>query len=297
MRRYGELMIAAYAAIKAADPTATVLIGGTYIFDQGCAGGICDGINFLSGPNGVFRQLPQARRAFDVFATHPYASPTAPDALGIPRIVLIEGTTRAARGWLDSAPIGRPDAPLWITELGWCTAPGACFGSIPVNEDQQASYLVRSMVIAQQNGAQHASWFQLEDAFDDPNRIGGNAAVLRNYTGSTYPAKPAYSAYRTLATLLATAIPIGAGPAHTHVFDPSQPYVNSAGVYDYRYRVGGRIVDVLWVPGGTAQVRLPVAPGRSVSWIDRDGARGSLAASGGAVRLTLSERPVYIVQG
>jgi hypothetical protein len=52
---------------------------------------------------------------------------------GIPRIVLIEGTTRAARGWLDSAPIGRPDAQLWITELGWCTTPGNCPGTLPVS--------------------------------------------------------------------------------------------------------------------------------------------------------------------
>jgi hypothetical protein len=296
-RRYGELMIAAYQAIKAADPTATVLIGGSYIFDQGCAGGICDGINFLSGPNGVFRQLPQARRAFDVFATHPYASPTAPDALNIPRIVLIEGTTRAARGWLNSAPIGRPDAQLWLTELGWCTTPGNCPGSLPVSEDQQANYLVRSMVLAQQNGAQHISWFQFEDAFDDPNRLGGNAAIVRNYNGQTYPPKPAYFAYRTLAAQLSSATPAGTGPVHSHVFDPNQPYTNSGGTYDYRYRRGAAVSDVRWRPNDRVGVRFPVTPGVPVTLIDRDGGQAALAPSGGAVQLTLSERPIIVVQG
>jgi hypothetical protein len=296
-RRYGELMIASYQAIKAADPSATVLIGGSYLFDQGCAGGICDGINFLSGPNGVFRQLPQARQAFDVFATHPYADPTAPDALNLPRIVLIEGTTRAARGWLDSAPIGRPDARLWLTELGWCVKPGNCPGTAPVSEQQQANYLVRSMVLAQQNGAQHVSWFQFEDAFDDPNRLGGNAAIVRNYDGQTYPLKPAYAAYRTLATQLASAAPAGTGPAHTHVFDTSQPYTNSGGTYDYRYRRGAAVIDVLWRPNDTVSISFPVAAGQPVTLIDRDGGRTTLAPSGGAVQLTLSERPIIVVQG
>ncbi len=296
-RRYGELMIAAYAAIKAADPTATVLIGGTYLFDQGCAGGICDGINFLSGPGGVFRQLPQARQAFDVFATHPYATPTAPDALGIPRIVLIEGTTRAARGWLASAPIGRPDAQLWITELGWCTTPGNCPGILPVSEEQQANYLIRSMVIAQQNGAEHVSWFQFEDAFNDPNRLAGNAAIVRDYNGQTYPLKPAYVAYRTLATQLRDAAVVGVGPVHTHQFDPSQPYTNSGGTYDYRYRRGTTIIDVLWRPNDTTQVSFPVTPGQPITLVDRDGARTALVPSRGAVQLTLSERPIILVQG
>lgn len=296
-RRYGELMIAAYQAIKAADPTATVLIGSMYIFDQGCGNGICDGINFLSGPGGVFRQVPDARRAFDVFATHPFTQPKRPDEPDMPRIITIEGTTIASRGWLDSPPIGRPDAPIWITEMGWCSAPGACFGTTPVSEDQQANYLIRGMVIAQQGGVQHTSWFQLEDAFDDSSRVGGNAALLRNYQRGAYPRKPAYAAYRTLATLLGDALPVGAGPVHTHRYDPAQPYTNSGGTYDYRYRRGAATIDVLWRPNDSVQVSFPVEPGKPIALVDRDGGRTALAPSGGAVRLTLSERPIMIVQG
>ena len=78
-RRYGELLAAAYRAIKAADPGARVMIGSTYIFDGACHNGLCDGINFLGAPGGVFQQVPAARRAFDIFGSHPFAHPNAPD--------------------------------------------------------------------------------------------------------------------------------------------------------------------------------------------------------------------------
>ena len=295
-RRYGELLLTAYRAIKAADPSARVLIGGVYFFDQGCGAGICDGIFFLTGPNGAFRQVPEALRAFDVLATHPYASPDPPDAIGKPRIVLIEGTTRAARGWLESAEIGRPDAQLWLTELGWCTAPGSCPGNLPVSEDKQANYLIRALVLAQQNGAQHVSWFQFEDAFDDPDRLWGNAAIVRNRSGGGYAPKPAYYAYRTLATTLGSATPAGPGPLHTHVFDPGQPFTNSGGTYDYRYGRGSTTIDVLWRPDDSVQVQFPVRAGSTIVRIDRDGAQTTLAPKGGVVALTLSERPILIVQ-
>lgn len=296
-RRYGEMLVATYQAIKAADPTAIVLLGGVYIFDGGCGNGICDGFNFLSAPGGVFQQVPQARQAFDVFATHPYAAPTRPDDPQLPRLVLIEGTTRAARGWLDSAAIGRPDAPIWITELGWCTAPGACPGGAGVTEEQQANYLVRAQVIAQQNGVQHISWFQFEDAFDDSNRMWGNGAIVHNYDGTGYPLKLAYYAYRTLARQLRDAAVAGIGPLHTHQYDPSQPYTNSGGTYDYRYRRGTTLIDVLWRPNDSVQVAFPVQPGMPITRIDRDGVSAPLTPAGGAVQLTLSERPVLIVQG
>jgi hypothetical protein len=295
-RRYGEMLVAANQAIKAADPTALVLIGGTYIFDGSCTNTICDGFNFLSAPGGVFPQVPQARKSFDIFATHPYASPTAPDALGIPRIVLLEGTARAARGWLDSAPIGRPDARIWITELGWCTTPGVCPGSLPVTEDQQANYLIRALVIAQQNGVEHTSWFQFEDAFNNANRLWGNGAIVHNYDVNSYPAKPAYNAYRTLATQLADAKVVGSGPIHSHIYDLAQPYTNSGGTYDYRYLRGATIIDVLWRPNDSVKVAFPVVPGRNVTLVDRDGGRSPLVPSGGTVQLTLSERPILIVQ-
>jgi hypothetical protein len=296
--RYGQMLVAAYAAIKAADPTATVLIGGVYIYDGSCTNNLCDGFNFLNAAGGVFQQLPNARQAFDVFAIHPYIPTDRPDAPQIPGVITVEGRIIQSRNWLNN-DIGRPDAPIWITEIGWCTTGGACPGGVAVSEDQQADYLIRSMVIAQQTGVQHTSWFQFEDAFNDGNRIWSNAAIVRNYNGSSYAPKPAYVAYQVLASQLRNATPDGTGPVHTHVYNPS---IGSGNVgdhtYNYRYsRDGGATtIDVLWNAVASAPVSFPVAAGKSVMLVDRAGVQTSLTPVNGVVALTLTESPVLIVQ-
>ena len=295
-RRYGEMLVAAYRAIKEADPTARVLIGGVYIFDGGCHDGVCDGLNFLNAPGGVFRQVPAARRAFDIFSIHPFIPTDRPDAPDIPRLITVEGRIRSSREWLNSASVGRLDAPIWITEIGWCTEVGTCPGFVQVTEEQQANYLVRSMVIAQQHGVQHTSWFQFEDAFSDSSREWGNAAIVRDFNGVIYPPKRAYYAYRTLVDRIGSATPAGPGPVHTHSYDPSQPYVGDNGVYDYRYHDGSTLIDVLWIPSGTATVSFPIVEGSTVTRVERDGAASRVYPSGGVIHLGLSERPFMIIQ-
>lgn len=291
-RRYGEMMVAAYNAIKAANPGAIVLTGGVYVFDgASCPAGNCDGLVFLDG---VFAQVPAAKRAFDVFAIHPQLPTAAPDSPNLLRLVTLQGRVDNALGRLRNG-WGRTDAPLWITELGWCTATGACPGGVQVSEEQQANYLVRAMVIAQQQGAQHTNWLQLEDAFNDSNREWSNTAIVRNYDGANYAPKPAYNAYRTLATTIGNAAPAGRGPVHTQVFDPTQPYGKAGGTYDYRYVRGSTIIDVLWRPNDTANVSFPLTPGRQITLVQRDGQSTPLP-NNGAVNLTLSEKPIIIVQ-
>lgn len=300
-RRYGEMLVASYQAIKAADPTALVLTGGVYVYDgswcHDMEGATCDGLRFMGD---VVRLVPAARNAFDVLAIHPQIPTNRPDAPEIPRLITVEGRVRNSRGWLNAN--GRSGAPIWITEMGWCTEPGKCPGDAapgyrPTSEDQQANYLTRSMVIAQHNGVQQTNWFQFEDSFNDPNREWANAAILRQYNGSSYPAKPAYYAYLTLATYLQKAIPAGTGPLNSHFYDPNQPYVGSGGTYDYRYTSGSTIIDVLWRPNDTVQGSFPVVAGKPVTLVDRDGGRTPLTPVNGVVPVTLSERPIMIVQG
>src|SRR5436853_448797 len=78
------------------------------------------------------------------------------------------------------------------------------------------------------------------------------------------------------------------GPLHTHQYDPSQPYTNSGGTYDYRYQRGTTLIDVLWRPNDSVQVVFPVQPGVPITRIDRDGASTPLTPAGGVVQLTLS---------
>ncbi|HEY1012282.1 MAG TPA: cellulase family glycosylhydrolase [Herpetosiphonaceae bacterium] len=315
--RYGQLMVAGYNAIKAADPTALVLTGGIYVFDGETGATPWDGLRFLqrlqnTPADGVFDLVPQARQAFDVLSIHPYVPTAAPDGrqlVGdnrmIGRLYTIEGRVRTTRAWLNDPRVNRPGAPIWITEIGWCTATGACPGGAQVSEEQQANYLVRSLVIAQQGGVQHASWFQLEDAFNDPNRLWANAAILRNFNASqgAYPLKQGYVAYQNLSGQLNGAAPLGPGPAHTHVYDPERWYTNDNGTYDYAYSAGPhRRIDVLWIPSTTGgdpasrAVAFPVNAGWSVKLVNRSGQETALTPAGGAVQLTLTESPVYVVQ-
>lgn len=299
-RRYGEMLIAAYQAIKNADPTALVLTGGAYIYDGGCypvdGREVCDGLNFFNAGGGVFPQVPAARQAFDVFAIHPFISTNRPDAPEIPSIITVEGRIRTTRTWLNR-DIQRSDAPIWITEMGWCTTGGTCPGGVAISEDQQANFLVRSLVIAQQNGVPHVSWFQLEDAFDDPGREWGNADILHDFDGAGYPAKPAYHAYRTLQARLDGAVPQGTGPVNTHTYAPDvSAFFSGNGVYDYRYTRDTTTIDVLWVPQGTEAVTFPVDGSKQILVIDRDGGQTTAQVANNLLSLTVSERPRFIVQ-
>jgi hypothetical protein len=153
------------------------------------------------------------------------------------------------------------------------------------------------MVIAQQNGVQHTSWFQFEDAFDDSNRLWANAAIVHNYDGSSYPPKPAYTAYRTLAGLLAPMSPVGGGPLQTHIYDPTKPYDPSGNAtYDYRYICGTDTVDVLWRPADTLPATLPVAAGKQVTLIHGDGTQQPLSPGSSGVALTIEQSPILVRQ-
>jgi hypothetical protein len=292
--RYGQMLVAAHQSIKAADSSTLVVTGGTYIFDGSCAGGLCDGFNFFNAAGGVFQQVPAAKNAFDVFATHPFAHPERPDAPNRPRILMLEGTSRQTRKWLTE--IGRPDAPIWITELGWCTAPGNC-PTRGVNEEEQANFLMRALVIAQQSGIQHVSVLQLEDAFNNPNRLWGNTALLRNFDGATYPEKPAFKALQTLASVVGNAVPIGIGPAHTYVYDESRPFENRRGTYHYRYQLGARVVHVLWRPDDTATAEFPLLFSGVLSRWDREIPLGAIQPTQPRYSLPISERPQLVVEG
>ena len=303
-RRYGEMLVAAYSAIKAADPTARVLIGGMYIFDGGCwgVGGepepLCDGLNFLNASGGVFQQVPSARNAYDIFSIHPYISTDRPDATQIPPRITLEGRIRTTRAWLSDPNSGnRPDQPpIWITEIGWCTASSALCGQ-SWSEEHQANFLTRSMVIAQRSGAEHVSWFQFEDAFNDPSREYGTASIVNDYNGSAYAPKAAYYAYRTLVQQLDGATPAGTGPIHQHEYLATADFGRSDDVYDYRYTKSAGTIDVLWVPQGSQTRSFPVAGGQQVMVVDRDGTAQSVTPSGGFIQLTLTERPIYVIQG
>jgi hypothetical protein len=128
-RRYGRMLRAAYAAIKAGDRRAKVVFAG----------------NSSDSP----RWLAAAYRGgakFDVMAAHPYWDDVAPDAGTGGTWLLVYG----ARLHAMMTRHGDGAKPIWFTEFGWSVhdnPPGTPIYRRGVTNDQQAEYLVRALTL------------------------------------------------------------------------------------------------------------------------------------------------------
>lgn len=329
---YGALLVAGYQAIKQADPSATVVTAGLYVFDGGWndGRGHRDGLAFLQD---AIAAVPQAWNSFDALAIHPYMPDVAPDQANIVARVSLWGRINTARQWLDVR--GGGNRPLWISEIGWSTCVASqsdCYASaelsaqeesydrerwplakrphasqldpdspqiaafIGKNEDQQANYLVRSAVIAKALGVQHFSYFQYEDKFDgDAANFWEEASIVRT-KNEGYGPKLAYGAYRTLSAQIGETAFIGAGSLHTYAYDPAAQR-NPNGRYHFRFVTADNIqIDVLWMNQGSQRVQVPIYEDRAAVFVSRDGAELALEKQHSSVSVTISEQPIYIRQ-
>src|SRR5215217_6832189 len=100
--RYAELYLAAHAAIRRADPSARVLVGGLALSNHD----VLDEHDFIAT---MVRHRPELAGAVDAIAFHPYAA-TADGVIA--RI-------RDFRQTLERLGLGQ--VPLEITEVGWTT--------------------------------------------------------------------------------------------------------------------------------------------------------------------------------
>lgn len=327
---YGGLLLAGYAAAKAADPTAIVASAGLYVFDGAWAdaSGHSDGLRFLSE---ALVAVPGMWGAFDALAIHPYMPDVAPDQPGIVPSVTLWGRVRAAQSWLLEQASRRGGAlrPVWISEIGWSTCvAGArdCYvartqgdqaaagdGRWPMedrpspigarrvalvgkSEQQQANYLVRSHLLGLALGVRHLSYFQLEDKFDGSAGNFWQAASIVRTKAEGYAPKAAYGAYQTLVRQLAGTTIAGFGPLNTFGYDAASDR-NPTARYHLRFRTDDNVlVDAIWLNAGVETVALPLEPGRSATLVTRDGAQQPLDAAGGAIPLPLSEQPIYVRQ-
>ncbi|MFV9503950.1 MAG: hypothetical protein AB4911_05220 [Oscillochloridaceae bacterium umkhey_bin13] len=268
---YAEMLRKSYAAIKAADPSATVLSGGVYVFDAVGQNAFMDRVVELAGWD-----------SFDALSIHPWLIDHAPDAPSLinPRErfdVTIPGRIELTQRWIAARGGGKP---IWITEVGWSTCGGACAPQFAKNEAQQANYMVRTFVLAAAAGVAHVSYFQLDDKFNGGQQPWGPAAILNDDLSP----KAAYQAFGVMVAQLQFARYQATGPAHR----PGQ-------VAHHRFSMGdGSTVDVLWSLGGPRTVELPLTSGRSVSLVGLDGAERRL--SGSVARLNLDETPLYLRQ-
>lgn len=289
---YGNLLVAAYKAIKAADQSAVVTLGGVYLFD-GIGTDPTDGIKFY---NEMIRAVPESRETFDALPIHPYMTSVAPDAPKIHATVTLWGRIQLAQRWLRENQGRRGARPLWISEIGWitCRCGEGCPEHAAPSEDAAATYMVRAHVIALALGVQHVSYFQLEDKFDGRhgNKCDDAAAIL-DVEPTGYRQKAAYVAYRMMTSQLTGATFIGFGKAHYYPYNPKDQ--NYVGLYHMRFRLtNGSRVDVLWKTLGTQTIDLPLEVKRGAELLTRDGGRTAL--TGSSVRLVVGEQPIYLRQ-
>jgi hypothetical protein len=143
---YARLLIASAAAIRGADPEATVLSGGLYMG----AGQPVDGYlaSIYGDPDGY--TASEFSEAFDGLAIHPYAATGRGAALTFGGPELVEKRTEEAREALDTARAalgGGSDSarPLWVTELGWPTEFAGTASTAAITPARQASDVVAAM--------------------------------------------------------------------------------------------------------------------------------------------------------
>ncbi len=183
---YGELFLAAEAAIHAADPNAQVLIGGTFFHEQGIPG-------TLSFIEEMLQAHPDLLGRADAVGVHPYTQypprvPPEDDQEGEVAIWEMYSQLRALTGTL----------PLVVTEMGWPSWN-------PVDEDDQAAWLTRSMLLSQAAGVTDLCWYTLYD--DEEPVTQEDAFGLTRWDGSW---KPSGEAFAALAERAANASSVGA---------------------------------------------------------------------------------------
>jgi putative cell wall-binding protein len=172
---YTGLLKAAYAAIKAEDPTAQVVLGG---LSTGPDASYLAGI-YANGGWG----------SFDILAVHTFVA-TQPDGSAMER-------------WFDAAKAAVAQygyKPIWITEFGWSSYTGSGSGYIGVTEGAQGAYLARSYQLAQDHGMAAMIWFELNNRNTDPASEYGNYGMLRQNLAD----KPAYPFFKCMAMAIAT---------------------------------------------------------------------------------------------
>jgi hypothetical protein len=241
--RYAPLLARASEAIRAVDPGATVVLGGTTftpappILQLGA-------MDFLSQ---AFAAAPDLAASYDVAAIHTYMAypphdpPEHGENLDPPLRAKIE-----MHAWLQQLH-GAADRPLWITEMGWPTY-------ARVSAQEQADYTARGTILAARYGAEAIFWYTLRNGEEIGDIVPEGGFGLREYApaGADGSApKPAFVALQTLLTVV--------GERWASSDDPQLEGMPADG-YAVRFSgPGGADVLALWTIETNAMVQLPAA--------------------------------------
>ncbi len=196
--KYGEMLIAAHTAIKAACPDARVAFGGMSSYDAETD--LSDRFGFLER---VAAAHPDICDYFEIVAFHPYTfmqfDPPERDVV-IDENLAFQGQsaqTDIVRGYLAS--IGCPDKALMITEQGW--------PSYELTEQQVGRFLPRSVLLSVRDGVEKYMWYTFWDGYPETGGIRPHESYfgLFGWTGedgTVRRAKPAWNAFKALDDIL-----------------------------------------------------------------------------------------------
>ncbi len=172
VEEYVNLLAATHEIIAAADPTATVVLGGL-----SGSGVHADGSGFLPD---LYAAGGDAY--FDVVSIHIYVHPTRGSAAHVQALV---GATRAVMDGRDDI-----EKPLWLTEIGWSDAPNA-WGTPTVAPADIAEFLTD--VYTSPFDADVIFWYNFRNIFDGSPDVEHNFGLLR----ADFTPKPSFGAYQT----------------------------------------------------------------------------------------------------
>lgn len=174
-RDYVQLLRAAYVSAKQADPTCVIVLGGL------AGNGV---LQWDGGPANYLQQIYDngGKDYFDVVAIHPYVHPDN----GVGSVTsLINGTREVmtANGDLDKQ--------IWITEIGWSTAPDA-WGQRTITDEEVARWVKQVYSPHITDIVTKVFWHRFRDAGTDPDELEHHFGLV---TSDLRP-KAAYSAYQ-----------------------------------------------------------------------------------------------------
>ena len=175
--RYAEMFVAAAQAIKAIDPTATVVVGGMTLASP--TGNAKDPGQFLKA---AVNHRPQFAALADAVGVHAYPQGALDEQLGVLALFRLE---------LREGLI--PDStPMLVNELGWTTAPGA---ANPFTEQERVDrYNLMTRALPRTNcnvsGMIPHAWTTREQNVNQETDFYGIAKPL---TGELYPSGQAFA--------------------------------------------------------------------------------------------------------
>jgi polysaccharide biosynthesis protein PslG len=187
---YTALLKAAYGAIKGADPSATVVTGGTAPAPSN--GSSYSPVDFLRG---IYANGGQGY--FDAVGHHPYCSPAYPgDPEGWSAWYQMYGTSPSLRSVMIANGDGAKK--IWATEFGAPTGGPASNAGV-VTQAQQAAMLTRAYQLFSGYGwAGPLFFYQGRDQGTDTSNIEDFYGFLNH----DFTPKPAYTAYQQAAASL-----------------------------------------------------------------------------------------------